>query len=332
MLVLSKPCLEPDPAGYILKVRGNVQAVIKALDGETHRAFEVGLRAATCVQQHMLVCVVCRGLGLLKTSNVYAAWKLYMIPVGTTGHEHQMRWGDDIAGFRAIRDMRPEPPSYLFDTYDPQRLGIPAALTVMREIPDRAVSLRFDSGDQTKQFTDILSGCRRTIGYKDRPEAERHLGSTFVDDLQPNLIFEDGYTAEKTEINERMCDSWSWPRERRMYGYGGYFVSAPTESQFQRDKVSAAYKLSRTADQEVMKFSGSPGKESIPGRPEIQCCDVTGKRFVTQEGELLEQCHPLCPSDPMPKQDARTATSPATARQILKCVLERDSWLSRAGH
>ena len=271
---------------YKDRVRANILAVKAALGGETERAFEVGLRASTCMQQHMMVLEVCREVGVIKTSNVYGAWKFYMVPVGTTGHEHQMRWGgptaDDHLGFRAIRDMRPEPPSYLFDTTDPMFMGIPAALEVMAEDPTRACSMRFDSGDQDAQFEKIMVGCRKYV-----PEEKETLTS-FIDVLNPNLIFEDGYTADKTVKNEAFCDAEGWPRHKRMYGYGGFLVSKPHPSPYNRDVVSAAYKLSCTAGRTVMKFSGSPGKESIPGKP-IVWQYVNSENIViqmiAQEGE-----------------------------------------------
>lgn len=266
-----------DDVDYIANVRANVKATVAALGGEAHRGFEVGLRAATCMQQHLMVLEVCREFGLLKTSNVYGAWLLYMIPVGTTGHEHQMRWGgkyvEDINGFRAIRDMRPEPPSYLFDTTNPIYRGIPAALQAMWENPERPCSMRFDSGDQDAQFEAILAGVKK-------------------DNLNPNLIFEDGYTAAKTVRNEAFCEQHNWPREKRMYGYGGFFVSQPAKTPYNRDAVSAAYKLSCTAGQAVMKFSGSPGKESIPGKPIVlrvfapELNESAVIYLIAQEGEI----------------------------------------------
>lgn len=267
--------------GYKDRVRAAARAAKDALGGEAHRAFEVGLRAATCMQQHMMVLEVCHEVGIHKTSNVYGAWKFYMIPVGTTGHEHQMRWGgptaDDHAGFRAIRDMRPEPPSYLFDTTDPMNKGIPAAIEVMMEDRTRPCSMRFDSGDQDAQFKKIHAGIK-TWG------------------LDPNLIFEDGYTADKTAKNEAFCDAEGWPRHKRMYGYGGFLVSKPHPSPYNRDVVSAAYKLACTAGRAVMKFSGSPGKESIPGKPIVVMAPISKPNEVTyyiaQEGEVTEYAAP----------------------------------------
>ena len=243
---------------------------------QMHRAFEVGLRAATCMQQHLMALEACRSVGINRTSNVYGAWKHYMIPVGTTGHEHQQRWGlRDEDGFRAIRDMRPEPPSYLFDTYNPIKLGIPAALKVIRETPDRPCSMRFDSGDQDEQLRLILKGLH---GYG-------HLNTPV------NLIFEDGYTADKTALNESGLDGL-WPRDRRLYGYGGFLVSAPAPTNLNRDKVSAAYKLCETGGRPVMKFSGTPGKESLPGRPVI-LRQSPDKAMIAQEGEDVPGYKPL---------------------------------------
>jgi len=289
-----------DTEGYLARVKTNIQAVIAALKGDAHRAFEVGLRAATCMQQHLMVLQLCENLGIRKTSNVFGAWKLYMIPVGTTGHEHQMRWGgknaDDRHGYRAIRDMRPEPPSYLFDTTDPMNKGIPAALEVMAEDPDRPCSMRFDSGDQDQQFLLIKEGCDK-------------LG------IYPMLPFEDSYNAEKTAKNEAFCDSHGWPREKRLYGYGGFFTSQPALTPYNRDVASAAYKLAMSAGDPKQKFSGSKGKKSITGKPVI--LEIYGFggdliHLIAQEGETVENYHPISCYDFDEPRNIITSLSPMT--------------------
>ena len=277
-----------DYMGYEDRVGQSVKAVVEALKGQPERAFEVGLRGATCMQQHLMVLEICQKYGIQKTSNVFGAWKLYMIPVGTTGHEHQMRWGhDDRLGFRAIRDMRPEPPSYLFDTTDPMR-GIDAAFDVIMEDDCRPASMRFDSGDQDAQLRKIVSKANRS----DAPV--------------PNLIFEDSYTAEKTVANEALCDQLKWPQDKRMYGYGGFFVSQPHPSPYNRDVVSAAYKLAKTAGRAVRKLGGSIGKRSIPGVPvlyePIFASAQTGVvvHMIAQEDEVVPGFMPLMPSKTKP--------------------------------
>lgn len=280
--------------GYMDRVRAHAIAVKQALKGEAHRAFEVGLRAATCIQQHLMVLGVLREVGIHKTSNVYGAWLLYMIPVGTTGHEHQMRWGgetaDDRIGYRVIRDTRPEPPSYLFDTTDPIRRGIPRAFEVIAEDPLRPCSMRFDSGDQDVQFLMI----------KEMSDAYG---------VYPTLPFEDSYDAEKTIRNEAFCDKHEWPRHLRLYGYGGFLVSRPHPSPYSRDVVSASYKLACTAGQAVQKISGSPGKESIPGKPivlQVTYPEINKNAVVyviAQEWEEVDDSMSLpCPLDFIPEK------------------------------
>lgn len=227
---------------FRLQVQSRALQIKEALNGETYRTFEVGMRAASCMAQHRIALTACFQYGVSKTSNVYLAKELGMTPVGTTGHEHQQRWGNDLDAFRAIRDMRSTPPSYLFDTFDPYLSGIPAAIKVMAE-SEGPCSVRFDSGDQEKQLRLFLEA-----GNK----------------IYPNFIFEDGYTAERTRTNEKFCADLGVDKTRRFYGFGGFLVPAT----FSRDAVSAVYKLTQTGDRPTMKFSDS-GKGSVPGKPVI---------------------------------------------------------------
>ena len=272
----------------------NAMEMVLAVNGDAERIFEVGLRGATCMEQHMIALSEIRKTGINKTSNVWGAWQLYMIPVGTTGHEHQERWGSDENGFLAISDMRPEPPSFLFDTYDPVRCGIPTALKLLRQNPNRPVSLRFDSGDQDAQFLQIRRGCSR---YTESILFEKGLlqeGDLPPLVMIPNLIFEDSYNPQKTVQNEAFCDKWGWPREKRMYGPGGWLISKPHPTPFGRDLSSAAYKLC-WSNGARKKFSGTKGKGSVAGRPcilrgffEEKCLSL-----IAQEGEKVAGYFPL---------------------------------------
>ena len=58
--------------------------------------------------------------------------------MGTMGHEHVQRYGADEPAFRAMRERRPGRSSYLLDTYDTIRSGIPAAFKLIRRIPAAA--------------------------------------------------------------------------------------------------------------------------------------------------------------------------------------------------
>ena len=215
------------------------------LVNDSDRIFEVGLRAASCFNEHMEAMKICKQMGFTKTSNLYAAWKLYMIPVGTTGHEHQMRWMNDYDAYSAIRDCRPETPSFLFDTYNPY-WGLQVALDMIAANPNKKATLRFDSGDFKKLFDMIV-------------DSKVNRDNTYI-------IFEDGYNYDKTIDTIKMVQDSGWNIQNVMFGYGGY-LQLSYGSDYFRDNVSAAYKLSCTNGIPVWKFSGTAGKNSIPGNP-----------------------------------------------------------------
>lgn len=209
--------------------------------------FEVGMRAATCMEQHRLVLRACQAVGIKATSNVYDAYALGLTPVGTTGHEHQQRWGCDIDAFRAVRDMRPKPPSYLFDTYAAERLGIPAVIQAVKETPTRPCFVRFDQRDK-------IPGQLRTLW-----EA---IGSYPV-----GFIFEDGIRPDTVTEILALTDALGIDRNRLHFGSGGYLVIDPN-APFSRNTVNAVYKLTESSGNPVMKFSSSD-KQSVPGKPVI---------------------------------------------------------------
>ena len=235
---------------YAERVRAAVAGLVDAA-GDTNRIFEVGMRSAVCTEQHRIALQACRDLGVLKTSNVELARELGMIPVGTMGHEHVQRWGDDLSAFLAMRDTRTGAPSYLLDTFDTMGSGIKSALAAMRGRP-HACSIRYDSGNK---FIQYLHAC----------ELFHEAG------LQPAHVLEDALDEEATRHFERLREFTSWPAERQVYGYGGYIVAKPMTNPLTRDRVSAVYKLSETAGQPRMKFGNETGlgKQSVPGRPVI---------------------------------------------------------------
>ncbi|MCP3057952.1 nicotinate phosphoribosyltransferase [Myxococcus sp. K38C18041901] len=272
-----------DTEGYLERVRATVKELIDAVE-DPARIFEVGLRAATCQQQHELALQACKDVGVTRTSNVEGARKLGMIPVGTMGHEHIQRFGSDDAAFRAMRERRPQRSSYLLDTFDTLTSGIPAAFQLIREEPGAGDSIRFDSGNKKLQYLYAVTRAR-DIGIK------------------PVNILEDGLDAEATREFEDLRRQVGWESGSQFYGYGGHIVARTMECPFTRDKVAAIYKLSQTGAQPVMKFGNelAEGKQSIPGTP------VLFRRrhgsgpigLVGQEGEPVPDGYfPLMESEP----------------------------------
>ena len=286
-----------DPIKYLVAVGANADAIRKALDGDMNPAFEVGLRAATCVQQHLFALEVLRLHGFGKSSHLFGATRMAFLAVGTTGHEHQQRWLSDGAGYRAMRDMRTAPPSYLFDTFDALRGGIQTAIEVMREDLNVRGAVRFDSGDTEQQLRLF------------RVAEELH-------GIAPKYIFEDSYTADKTTATLDLCKTYNIGRRWLSFGYGGFLINPVGAVQFRRDDVSAVYKLSKTGTVPVMKTCGS--KSSLPGVPRILVRD-DGSRLIAQDFETYPDARPLRAEDPAPPANVQSLRSEPTASFIIEC-------------
>jgi nicotinate phosphoribosyltransferase len=238
-----------DAEGYHRRVLAQVRELVEILE-DPSRIFEVGLRAAICLEQHELALRACKEAGVVRTSNVEGARKLGMTPVGTMGHEHIQRYGSDDAAFRAMRERRPQRSSYLLDTYDTLASGLPAAYRIMREEPGRGDSIRFDSGNKKLQYLYAVTQAR-------------DLG------VRPVNILEDGLDAQATREFEELRRQVGWEPTAQFYGYGGHIVARTMECPFTRDRVAAVYKLSLSGHTPTMKFGNeaAEGKQSVPGSP-----------------------------------------------------------------
>ena len=295
---------------YRANLRDHLKRLKSALGGDIHRAFEVGTRSMSCMQMHRICLEECKAAGIHRTANVKLAYDLYMVPVGTTGHEHQKRHGADINGFRAVRDQRPEPPSYLFDTYDPINSGIPAAILAMRENRQRRASCRFDSGDQPEQLRLLRAG-------------EKEYG------LNVFYLFMDGYDDVRTGEMDTLAADLGVAREDRHFGLGSYLVSSPAPTEYTRDRLAMVYKLCESGAPNPIgrrngrKYGGSihsaapidptdPGKASIAGHPFVVAA-LDGTRFICQQGENFKHGEGFWPSARMlPKPTGPSVLSPGT--------------------
>lgn len=290
-----------DAEGYHQRVLAVVKELVEVVE-DPARIFEVGMRAATCMEQHEIALRACKAAGVQRTSNVYLAHKLGMIPVGTMGHEHVQRYGSDEAAFRAIRERRPQRSSYLLDTYDTLTSGIPAAFKLIAEDPAAQDSIRFDSGNKKLQYLYAVARA------KDRG-------------LRPVNIIEDGLDAAITREFEELRRQVGWEPSAQFYGFGGYIVARPMTCPFTRDRVAAIYKLSCTGHTPTMKFGNDPaeGKQSIPGVP------VLFRRrhgsgpigLIGQQGEPVPEGYfPLTDSAPEPPSLVGAQSAEAVGHRI----------------
>ncbi len=318
------PPIVVDSEGYVGRVRARVAELVEILGSPT-RLFEVGLRAASCPEQHLLALEGAKQAGLLRTSSVYGAQQLGLVPVGTMGHEHIQRYGSDEVAFRAMVERRHQRSSFLLDTFDTMTSGIPTAYRIIAERAGQAAdSIRYDSGDKVEQYRFAASEAKR-------------LG------IRPVQILEDGFDAKQTRQFEALRLEVGWKPEEQVYGYGGYLVAQTSGSPLTRDRVSAVYKLTQTGAQPTMKFGneGGSGKQSVPGRP-VLFRRSAGARgpfgLVGQEGEAVPNGYALLTGTPALKTapleearavaevDRRLGLSPAT--QAL--VDELSKWKSKS--
>ena len=265
------PPIAVDSEGYVKRVKARVDE-LTAIVSDPKRLFEVGLRAASCLEQHHLALEGCKAAGMKRTSSVLGAFELDLVPVGTMGHEHVQRYGSDEAAFRAMSERRPQRSSYLLDTFDTMASGIPVALALIAERRGAGDSIRYDSGDKEPQYR---FACQRA----------REL------DIRPVHILEDSFDAVQTRRFEALRAEEGVAASEQVYGYGGYLVAQTARTPLTRDRVSAVYKLSQSGSRATMKFANEAGsgKQSVPGRPVLFRREQPGGTgpvgIVGQEGE-----------------------------------------------
>lgn len=291
--------------------------------GDPNRIFEVGMRAVSCSEQHEIALKAIKEAGILRTSNVELAQKLGMIPVGTMGHEHVQRFGDDYEAFIAMRDRFPGFLFYLPDTYSTIQSGVPSALRVIAERPDRDAGIRFDSEKH------ILGHYMFTVAKA------MEMG------MQPRLALESGWNKDLTVQFEELRNTVKWPMDRQAYGYGGYLVKPPWKT-FLRDDVAAVWKVCQTGSVATMKFGDEPnsGKQSIPGKPVLFRSHALEQRplsVILQEGETWRpngsEVIAVTNGEPRvsrPEHSAGLMYSPETVRLIDQCKMKRSEAIARA--
>jgi nicotinic acid phosphoribosyltransferase len=244
--------LEPAMCRYFAPILWATKGRLMKL--ATPRDAEFGLRSAPCevLNIELLLARYVGGGGRL-TSNDTAE---FLFPdlfqsVGTIGHE-MMCAGQSFE--RTLGEAEYEmmdrfvsamgKASLLCDLVDAESVGLENALRVIKNHPETsAVGIRVDSGDIAGQCVLYFQKMRdlgitpRTIVFEDEvtPESVRKVYDHFraATGVEPTMLFP---------------------------GAGGYWWRL-----IHRDTVAAAFKRSATGEHPNVKFSNSPGKESLGG-------------------------------------------------------------------
>jgi nicotinic acid phosphoribosyltransferase len=246
--------LEPAMCRYYAPILQATKARLMKL--ATPHDAEFGLRSAPNEISHIVLLLAryvgSGGTGRL-TSNDTAEllWPELFRSVGTIGHEMvSAAESPDRSLAAAEYEMMDrfvganEQASLLCDLVDAQSVGLENAMRVMSAHPhNEKIGIRVDSGDIAEQcvlyhrkMQEAGLG-RRTIVFEDEisPEVVRNVYETFrkATGQEPTMLFP---------------------------GAGGYWWRL-----VHRDTVAAAFKRSATGDNPNVKFSNSPGKESLGG-------------------------------------------------------------------
>jgi nicotinic acid phosphoribosyltransferase len=244
--------LEPAMCRYFVPIIQATKARLMKL--ATPRDAEFGLRSSP-LEASNLILLLARfvgGRGSLTSSDTAE----FMYPelfrsIGTIGHEMMCASQSfDRSLGAAEYEMMDRyvtamgRASLLCDLVDAESVGLENALRVMRAHPEAGeVGIRIDSGDVASQCVLYFERMRRA-GISPR-----------------TIVFEDEVTPETVR---QVCDHFrkATGQEPTMLfpGAGGYWWRL-----VHRDTLAAAFKRSATDGQANVKFSNSPGKESLGG-------------------------------------------------------------------
>jgi nicotinic acid phosphoribosyltransferase len=244
--------LEPAMCRYFAAILQATKARLMKL--ATPRDAEFGLRAAPNeISNVVLLLARYVGGGGRLTSNDTAEFlypELFQ-SIGTIGHE-MMSAGQSFD--RSLADAEYEMmdrfitamgrASLLCDLVDAETVGLENALRVMRAHPEtNEVGIRVDSGDIAEQC--VL-----------------YFRKMLAQGLSPRLIvFEDEVTPEVVlQVYDHFRQATGQEPTMLFPGAGGYWWKL-----VHRDTVAAAFKRSATGEHPNVKFSNSPGKESLGG-------------------------------------------------------------------
>ncbi|QJW93718.1 hypothetical protein [Frigoriglobus tundricola] len=270
--------LEPAMCRYFAPV---IQATKARLMREaTPRDAEFGLRSAP-VEVCNLILLLARfvggagtAAGAQLTSNDTAefVWPDLFKSIGTIGHEMMcaaQSFDKTLAAAefemmdRFVSKMGTA--SLLCDLVDAETVGLENALRVIRAHPETdRVGVRVDSGD-------IAAQC---VLYFQRM---KHLG------IPPRVIvFEDEVTPDGVRRVYEVFRQQTGTEPTVLFpGAGGYWWKL-----VHRDTVSAAFKRTATEDRPNVKFSNSPGKETVPGYIRVYGRDDT--LIVADKSERID--------------------------------------------
>ncbi|KRN23585.1 nicotinate phosphoribosyltransferase [Lacticaseibacillus camelliae] len=200
--------------------------------------------------------------GFNSTSNVRAG-KLFGIPIaGTHAHALVQAYRDDYEAFKAYAEVNHDV-TFLVDTYDTLRSGVPAAIKVAKEMGDKIdfQGVRIDSGDMAY------------ISKRVRQQLDE-AGFTQTKIVASNDLDEN--TIQNLKMQGAKIDIW---------GIGTKLITA-----YDHPALGAVYKLVSIEDEsgkmvDTIKLSSNAEKVSTPGKKQVW--RITRRSNGKSEGDFI---------------------------------------------
>ena len=225
-------------ATFQTNVASKAARVVRAAGGRT--VFDFGARRAHGTDAAMLLARSAYLAGAVGTSNVKAASKYDISPVGTMAHSFVMAFEHEADSFRAYASTFPESSTFLVDTYDPVA-GLRNAVEVGREMAargQRLVGVRLDSGDLNE-----LATIARTMLDEAGLSETKVVVSGGLDEFEVESLMHAGAPIDGFGIGTKL----------------GVSADAPY--------LDSAYKLVEYLSRPVLKLSAD--KQTLPGCKQV---------------------------------------------------------------
>jgi nicotinate phosphoribosyltransferase len=192
--------------------------------------------------------------GCDSTSNVLAAFRYGIKPVGTIAHSFIQSFPDEITAFREYARFNPDSCFLLVDTYNTLESGIPNAITVAKELESKGhklVGIRIDSGD---------------LAYLSK-KARKMLDEAGLDYVKISV---------SNQLDERVIKSLiEQGAPIDLFGVGTRLITGQPDS-----ALDGVYKMSLIDGEPRMKISDSLSKTTLPGLKKVY-------RYSNGEGGFL---------------------------------------------
>lgn len=217
------------------------------------------------------------------------AGKMYGIPLfGTMAHSFVTYVGEDKKAFEMYAETHPEKVVFLVDTFSTLKLGMPAAIDVMKNMsPSAQKGIRLDSGS----LLYLSNQCRGMMDKEGLEDATITVSNSL-----------DEWKVTELEMKNAPID---------FYGVGERMITAKSDSVF-----GGVYKLVGVEKDGIIepriKISDSPGKTINPDFKEVwRLYDkVTGHAFadvLALKNEVIEEPYVL--TDELDKRKNKIATN-----------------------